>query len=193
MGRGFTIAAMEVAERMTADEYLAMDDERRGVQLIAGEVVVSEPLMSHQRVVGALYVALVMWVQAAGRRGEVVLPLDVKLDEDNVFAPDLLFYAPSNMPENPGRRPYPMPDLAIEVRSPSTWRYDLGIKKSKYEAAGLRELWLVDTESDTVVVFRRSASSAPIFDLALEPGRADTLTSPLLPGFELALGDVFAR
>jgi Uma2 family endonuclease len=86
-----------------------------------------------------------------------------------------------------------VPDLAVEVRSPSTWRYDIGAKKSAYERAGLPELWLVDVAADVVLVFRRSSPRAASFDVALELGRDDALGSPLLPGFALALGALFAR
>lgn len=37
------------------------------------------------------------------------------------------------------------PQLAVEVRSESTWRFDVGPKKRVYEEAGLGEQWLVDT------------------------------------------------
>ena len=53
-----------------------------------------------------------------------------------------------------------LPDLAIEIRSPSTWRYDIGAKKSVYEREGLPELWLVDGDANVVLVFRRSAPGA---------------------------------
>jgi Uma2 family endonuclease len=75
------------------------------------------------------------------------------------------------------------------VRSPSTWRYDIGHKKSVYEAGGLPELWLVDC--DAVLVFRRSERPESSFDVALELSRQDRLTSPQLPGFELDLGQLF--
>jgi Uma2 family endonuclease len=77
------------------------------------------------------------------------------------------------------------------VRSPSTWRYDVGQKKAGYERHGLPELWLVDTPAEQVLVFRRSRVGAKAFDVALELGRGDVLGSPLLPGFELALGALF--
>jgi len=84
MGRASTITAMTVAERMTADRYLAMaeQDPRRGLQLIAGEVVVNQPGPVHQRATGKLFVKLVSWTEAAENRGEAFLPLDVKLDEE---------------------------------------------------------------------------------------------------------------
>jgi len=84
-----------------------------------------------------------------------------------------------------------MPDLAVEVRSPSTWRYDIGAKKAGYERLGLRELWLVDTAAEAVLAFRRSWAAAEAFDIALELDRSRELTSPLLPGFALVLGELF--
>jgi Uma2 family endonuclease len=88
-------------------------------------------------------------------------------------------------------RPQPLPDIAVEIRSPSTWRYDIGVKKARYEEHGLPELWLVDTAADEVIVFRRSQPKAPTFDVSLELARGDALTSPLLPGFALALDELF--
>ena len=194
MARASTITAMTVAERMTADHYLAMaeEDPRRWLQLIAGEVVVNEPGVAHQRATRKLLVALSAWIDAGENRGEAFLPLDVKLDEHNVYAPDILWYAPGHGPATDRPRPHPVPDLAVEVRSPSTWRYDVGVKKQLYEARGLPELWLADPDARTVLVYRRSHPSAKAFDVALEPGPGDSLASPQLRGFELALDELFA-
>ncbi len=197
MGRTSTIAAMTVAERMTAERYLAIaaeeEDLRRNQQLIAGEVVVSEPGPVHQRATRKLLVALSTWVDLGERRGEAFLPLDVKLDEENVYAPDILWYADGHGPAEDRPRPHPLPDLAVEVRSPSTWRYDVGVKKQVYETRGLAELWLADPAAGTVLVYRRSNPAAGTFDIALEPGPGELLSSPLLPGFELALDELFSR
>ncbi len=81
---------------------------------------------------------------------------------------------------------------ASEVRSPSTWRYDVGREKSVYEDAGLPELWLVDDHAETVMVFRRTGRAQTGFDVALELGAAETVTSPQLPGFSLPIDDLFA-
>jgi Uma2 family endonuclease len=85
-----------------------------------------------------------------------------------------------------------MPNLAIEVRSESTWRYDVGVKKTRYEQQGLPELWLVDTRAEVVRVFRRSGPGAKGFDVVVELERDEKLTSPQLPGFSLALSELFA-
>jgi Uma2 family endonuclease len=184
--------AMAVAQRMTADEYLAVPYEGVRSQLVEGEVVMQDPLWLHQLVLKDLFGELQAWVTAAPGRGVVSWPVDVKLDERNVFGPDLSWYADGRAPARHDQRPYPVPDIVVEARSPSTWRYDIGAKKSAYERAGLPELWLVDTAADEILVFRRATPRAPSFDVSLELGIGDALTSPLLPGFALDLRALFA-
>jgi Uma2 family endonuclease len=179
---------MATVQRMTAQEYLATPDETVRSELVEGEVIVQEPNATHQIVLRELFVALHAWSQDAPGRGEILWSLDVLIDERNVFAPDLLWYADGRAPVRGDERPYPIPALAVEVRSPSTWRYDIGAKKSAYERNGLAELWLVDTRASELFVFRRSQPACPTFDVALELGPQDTLDSPLLPGFALSVG-----
>ncbi len=183
--------AMTVAQRMTAQEFLAHGFDGVRSELVGGEVIVHEPRLTHQRVLRDIWRLLDAWTLAATGRGEVTFPIDILIDEHNVFGPDLLWYAEGRSPSRPDEPPYPMPDLAVEVRSPATWRYDIGAKKSGYEREGLPELWLVDTSADEIIVFRRSARTAPSFDISLELGRRDTLSSPQLPGFTLALDALF--
>jgi len=182
--------AMNVAQRVSAEEYLELGLPR-GTNLIDGEIVVAEPSPLHQRTLKRVMRALDAWCYSADGRGETFLPLDVALDADNTFAPDVLWYRTGREPADRAPRPHPIPDLAVEVRSASTWRYDIGAKKTNYERHGLPELWLVDTAADEVLAFRRSNPSAPTFDTAEELGRGDTLTSPLLPGFALGLHALF--
>ncbi len=81
----------------------------------------------------------------------------------------------------------------VEIRSPGTWRYDVGTKRSAYESSGLPELWLVDDRSETVLVYRRSEPGGDSFNVALELDRGETLSSPHMPGFALALEQLFKR
>ena len=64
------------------------------------------------------------WARAAAGRGEVMFPLDVLMDERNVFAPDLLWFEDGHVLADDS--PSAIPGIAVEVRSPSTWRYDIG-------------------------------------------------------------------
>ena len=182
--------AMTVAQRMTAQEYLAWEGPR-GTNLVEGEVVMPQPRNLHQHVLWEIAFLLGAWTREEPGRGKVSLPLDVGLDERNVYAPDVLWFRPGRAPGRDDPPPYPVPDLAVEVRSPSTWHFDIGPKKARYERHGLPELWLVDTAADGVLVFRRSAPGATTFDVAEELARGETLTSPLLPGFALPLCELF--
>jgi Uma2 family endonuclease len=184
--------AMTVTDRVTSAQYLAMDTPR-GTNLVDGEVVLSDPRRLHQQVQVRLVSALHVWCTGASGRGEVTTPIEVLLDDGNVFAPDLLWYRSDRDLPPADVRPQPLPDIAAEIRSPSTWRYDIGAKKARYEEHGLPELWLIDTAADEVLVFRRSAPGARAFDVAEELSRGDTLTSPLLPGFVLALEELFVE
>jgi len=188
------MTAMPVAEPMTAEDYLARpcDPSERGWELVGGVIVVDSPLLPHELVRMEILHELALWSRAARGRGLVIGSIDVLIGDHDVYGPDILWYRTDRVPGRDDPRPYPVPELAIEVRSPSTWRYDIGAKKSGYERAGLPELWLVDTAADEVLVFRRSKPDAPSFDVALELTHDETLSSPLLPGFAVALDSLFA-
>ena len=117
------------------------------------------------------------------------MPLDVQMTEHDVYGPDILWFRHGRAKESVTELAGQIPDLVAEVRSPSTWRHDVGRKRSVYETGGVPELWLVDAEAEAVLVYRRSAPDAERFDVALE--LADTLDSPLLPGFSLDLKELF--
>jgi Uma2 family endonuclease len=177
------------AQRMTAQEYLAIPYDGIRRQLVEGEVIiVAGARPTHQIILRDLFVALHAWTVGAPGRGAVSLPLDVQIDERNVFGPDLMWYPEGAAPVRGDERPSPIPGIAVEVRSPSTWRYDIGAKKAAYERNGLPELWLVDTRASEVLIYRRSAPAHPAFDVALELEAHDTLESPQLPGFALSVG-----
>ena len=189
------MTAMPVTERMTVEEFLAIAPtaERSWAQLVGGELIVDPPLLRHQLVCGEIFHELMLWARAEDGRGMPLTSLAIGIGPYDAYVPDVHWYSADRVPSRDARAPYPMPDIAVEVRSPSTWRYDIGAKKSGYEQAGLPELWLVDTAADEILVFRRSKPAASAFDVALELTRGDTLTSPLLPGFSLQLGPVFGE
>ncbi len=184
---------MSATAPMTAEEFLERPPfpGRRGVQLVGGEVVVNEPNLRHEGLQMGIYNALRDWIGADPVRGRVHVPIDVRLDAANVFAPDVLWYSSARAPQRSSEPPYPLPEVAAEVRSGSTWRYDIGAKKSAYERHGLPELWLVDTAAEELLVFRRSTPVAPAFDTSLALVAGGSLESPLLPGFALDVGELF--
>jgi len=181
------------ATRFTADEYFALPPTEQRTQLINGEIVVTEAALRHQRLAFEIGRLLANWLAENPGRGEAGMPVDVHLDDFNVFAPDVWWVPEDARPARDAKRIIGPPALAVEVRSPSTWRYDVGVKKRIYEARGLAELWLVDTASDTVLIYRRSSPKAAEFDVELELAAGEQLTTPLLSGFGLDLAALFDR
>ena len=82
------------------------------------------------------------------------------------------------------------PNLVVEIGSESTRKRDQTIKLRLYERFGVTEYWVVDPESDGIIVYRRSGDQ---FERAAELSRqrGDTLSTPLLPGLELPLAKIF--
>ncbi|HVL07402.1 MAG TPA: Uma2 family endonuclease [Acidimicrobiales bacterium] len=178
--------------RLTAEEYFALPPTEYRTQLIDGEVVVTEASLRHQRITLELAHQLTVWLRQNSGHGEAGIPVNVHLDDYNVYAPDVWWVPEDARPGRDAKRIVGPPALAVEVRSPSTWRYDIGTKRATYERLGLKELWLVDTGADTVLVYRRSSPEAATFDVALELEAGTVLTTPLIPGFALDLGGLFA-
>ncbi len=185
--------ALRTHRRLTADEFFALPGEQKHTELVDGEIVVNAPSRRHQRILGWIYFQLMKHLEVHPGAGEPGMEVDIPIDDDNVFLPDVWWTTPEHtLAHDVLRAPGP-PDVAVEIRSPSTWRYDIGIKRNRWEAAGLAELWLVDTEADAITLLRRSSPSSSSFDVSLEIGRGDTLTSPLIPGFSLDITTLFDR
>lgn len=182
-----------IATKITAEQYYELTVEGDRKQLVEGEIIVNEPKLIHMELMGRLYFALRSWTGEARDRGHAFLPTDVRLDDYNVYGPDLIWFREGRVPEELDAYPERLPDLCVEIRSKSTWRYDVGAKRRVYERSGIPELWLVDDAADSVLVYRRSTTEAAAFDVALELGPGEALTSPQLPGFELSLDELFAR
>jgi Uma2 family endonuclease len=169
---------------------LERDDLPRRSELLCGEVIVNEPTVLHQHACLTVASALRVWVDGPNGRGTASLPLDLVLEEDVVLAPDALWFA-EPIALDSIRAPRP-PELAVEVRSPSTWAHDVGRKRELYERHGVRELWLIDTTSKSVLRFARSTASSARFDIEEELEAKQTLKTSLLPGFSLAVERLFS-
>ena len=179
--------------KVSAEEFFAMTWLPRIAELIDGEVVVNSPSFRHQRVVKDLLLRLTAWTDASPGRGEACFSVDVKLDSGNVYCPDLFWYSEDRQPHIDDVRLPRLPDLAIEVLSPSTRSNDLGKKRVRYEEHGLPELWLIDPRpraNPVVRVFRRSSPDQQSFDLNLMLRVDEVLASPQLEGFSVKVRDL---
>ena len=85
--------------------------------------------------------------------GIVFGDIDVHLpDGDNVFRPDVMIICDRNIIKK-GGTVYGVPDLVVEILSPSTAKNDLGAKKDAYERNGVKEYWIVNHVDKSVQVY----------------------------------------
>lgn len=182
-----------IDRHMTADQFLELVDRLpHRAELIDGEVVVNSPSYRHQDVVLQLARRLCDWIDAASGRGKCGIDVATRLDGRNAYRPDLWWYGEERRPSRDTVHFMALPDIAVEVLSPSTRRYDLGAKRATYERLGLPELWIIDPMSISATLWQRSDATSPIFDGTAKIEREDSLTSPQLPGFAVHLADLFA-
>lgn len=192
------MAGAQILDRgLTWQEFLDLpdDDRYRHAELINGEVVVSAATRLHQQIVGRLWSLIDAWARAGDGRGEVTMEPPVQITERRGYLPDLAWYrqakcAPLGQPpafEQP-------PDLAVEVLSPSTRSIDAIRKRNDYAAIGVGELWLIDPDEPEARILRPSDVLPDVFiDAETDIGRDGVLSSPMLPGLTIRLGDLVER
>jgi Uma2 family endonuclease len=134
---------------------LALPDDGHRYELIDGELVVTPaPRGRHQVVLRELFTSL---HAALGQTKGIELlwsPADISLGEEEILQPDLFVCRTRNH--------IPLVDwsdveallLVIEVLSPSTAQYDRGLKRLRYQRAGVPEYWVVDTEARAIERWR---------------------------------------
>ncbi|MEO8084991.1 MAG: Uma2 family endonuclease, partial [Ardenticatenales bacterium] len=124
------------------------------------------------------------------RLGKVVVGSGVILerDPDTVRAPDISVFLQgdgesTSLPDGYAER---MPELAVEIVSPSDRRPMVRRKAESYIAAGVALVWLIDPRDRTVRVY---AAGVEPRDL-----RADDVLDggDVVPGFSLPVADIFA-
>ncbi len=118
-------------------DYLSLPDEPR-CELIYGRFyVMTSPRPIHQIVGSVLW----RWLDdlALARGGQAFMaPLDITLADHSVVQPDVLYRSRKASPAEG------IPDLLIEVLSPSGVRRDRNLKLRLYAETGVPEYWIVD-------------------------------------------------
>jgi Uma2 family endonuclease len=178
--------------KLTYDDFLLFPDDGMRHELIDGEhYVTASPNTKHQRVSGNLYWLIRSYLEEHRIGRLFYAPFDVLFSRFDVVEPDLLYMSNARAAEIlTAQHVKGSPQLVIEIGSPSTRGRDETIKRRLYERSAVDEYWVVDPDVDLVRVYRRTGDRfARPTELSLEAG--DVLTTPLLPGIELKLADIF--
>ncbi len=101
--------------------------------------------------------------------------------------PNISFVSNARLPKRLRSYPNVVPDLAVEVESPSDFAYQIDAKIQEYQKAGVRIVWLVRPYSRRVDVYHPASGLIPI------PVGIDGELSgeEVLPNFILSVKEIF--
>ena len=172
----------------TAEDLLRAGDIGR-CELVRGELrMMIPPGFEHGRIAINLTAPIANHVKSCGLGTVVAAETGFLLshDPDTVRAPDIAFVRASR-PSGPRRGYYPgAPDLAVEVLSPDDRPGYVREKVAEWLQAGALAVWVVDPRDRTVTVHEPDRAPSVFAEAEVLNG------GDLLPGFELAVRDVFA-
>ena len=180
---------MTLAEFLDAEEIAGYNYELAGGVIEVGEV----PNDPHRQIVDNLHETF-----SAYRRLQPGLILCISEasgvqivieDPDTDRHPDLAIVFRGKAPDARGRR---MPDLVVEVVSPGREARDRDYiaKRRDYLTFGILEYWIVDPFDHRVTVLSRPNTGAEWSERSF--GDDDAIVSPLLPGFAVVVGSLWA-
>jgi Uma2 family endonuclease len=138
--------------RLTFEDYQALPDDQR-YEIVKGVLYVApRPRPLHQRVAFNLSYALRVELEERGL-GTVVPDADLVIGEQDVYvAPDIMYFAGDRYSEvDPKGWIRIVPDLIVEVTSPSTDAYDERTKREIYAEIGVPHYWRVDPSRAVIV------------------------------------------
>ncbi|MBM3856259.1 MAG: Uma2 family endonuclease [Verrucomicrobia bacterium] len=175
---------------LTVEDYRATPEGSR-YQLVEGDLVMAPaPNLFHQKVSWNLSQILGRYLARHPVGSAYYAPCDVYLSEHDVVQPDVLYVAKANAGILAEDGVHGAPDLIIEVLSPATAQLDKKTKRRIYARAGVKELWLVDPLLLQIQRYDFVRDLAKPVQLLEED---DTFSTPLLPGLDLRVAEVFHR
>lgn len=173
--------------RFTLDDVLRMQeagilDESARVELIDGALVemASEGDL-HSRVKMQIARSFIL---SAGDVVQMMIEATLRLSPTNAPDPDLYLYdSQLSLRAVTGANV----GLVIEIAQ-STLRKDLAFKAELYAQHGVREYWVVDVNTDTVITHRTLAGGT--YRDVVHHSARDTVTAQHLPGISLCLAEL---
>ena len=138
--------------RYTYTDYCKWEGPERWELIDGVPFLMAAPSVLHQNVLTSLLLQLGTFLR--GKKCKVFpAPFDVRLNahafDNTVVQPDILVVCDKSKLNKAGL--VGAPDMAIEIISPSSVTHDTVKKHALYLKSGVKEFWIVDPETQTVV------------------------------------------
>jgi Uma2 family endonuclease len=145
---------------VTEEMFDELVDEDTKAELIDGVMIVHSPASIEREDSSGFLRGLMSFFAEARGLGKVLGPDSlIHLAPGRRCAPDVFFIRQARVPTPLPKEFEGVPELVVEVLSPSNRRYDLRDKRQIYREAGVGEVWFVDSELRQIIVDRRQAGS----------------------------------
>jgi Uma2 family endonuclease len=178
----------EKKKKYTIDDYLLLE-EGAPFQLIENDLIISpSPNSLHQSLVLRIAQLILNFLDQNNIDGYVGGTVDVVFDENNVFQPDVIYVSPGRKEEIVKFRIEGVPDMAIEILSPSNAYYDLRKKKDLYQKYGMKEYIIVDPLEMSAELHTLEND---VYKLHQKAFKTELLHSIIIPGFSFDLTRLF--
>lgn len=146
-------------QTVTYEEFLEISEKSESrMEYLNGEIwIMSSPNVDHQEILGNLHVLFKQYFK--GKKCKPFLaPFDVHLkkidiDVPDVLQPDLLVACDWEDHINEMNKYTGTPSLVLEILSKSTRSRDMVYKLNTYMSAGVKEYWVVDPKSKSIIIY----------------------------------------
>ena len=168
------------------EAFLERLDEDQWAEWVEGRIVTLSPASeAHQELKGFLVTLLRRFVRRRGLGRVLDAPFQVKLGPELPGRePDILFVRTERVHLFRGRYFDGAPDAVLEIVSPDSRVRDRGEKFYEYEAAGVREYWLVDPDRQQAEFYRLDERGR--YRMVV-PDSQGVFRSEAVPGFWLCI------
>jgi len=174
----------------TYEDWLKLPNDGYRYEVIDGVLYVSPPpRIRHQRISIRFVRRLANFVEER-RLGEVLeAPVGVRFPNQPVpFQPDILFIRRDRLDILGEKYVEGVPDLIVEILSPSNWLYDRQEKMEVYQEAGVPEYWIVDPRARAIEVYVLEEGE---YLLIGRYGQGEVARSEVLRNFEIPVDEIF--
>lgn len=173
----------------TIDDLLALPDDGKRYELHDGVIVeVGTSSRDHTKVGARIVGLLTIWQIESNAGGEITTADGTfQLDEHNYRVPDAAYVSAERAKTLPhGTVFYPfVPDLAVEIRSPSQSDDDMDKLAKLYLRKGSRLVWTADFAKRSIKVYRSGQKPLEVSGNGVLDGY------DVLPGLKIRVADIF--
>jgi Uma2 family endonuclease len=187
----YVLRSIEPSWNYTSWEQLPDDGNR--YEVIDGVLyMTTAPSNFHQWIIQRLIRFVGIPAEDTDLAYSAIAPIGLLMPGCDPVQPDFLLIRKEHAGIIVDRRIRGVPDLIVEVLSPSNPEQDTEIKRSVYARAGLPEYWIVRPQTRDVLVCWQPEPDLGIFTQVQRVASTSTLTSPTMPSISFVVANLFA-